>query len=412
MSNAPNFKSNTIWTGDNLRVIRGINSNTVDLLYLDPPFNSNRNYSAPVGSKAAGAAFKDMWTLSDIDENEHGELAERSPATYEVIRAAGVVAGKGMKSYLIFMGLRLLEMKRILKPTGSIYLHCDDTAGAYLKMLMDAVFGKENWRNTIVWCYTGPGSPKMRQFNRKHDTIHWYSNGDQWTFNKDDVRIEHVDGGPHAGGFLGELGKSTTEEYGNLGKVPESWWVQSKGNGLAIAARQRKQYTGYPTQKPLALLDRIIRASSNEGDVVFDPFCGCATTLVAAHNLGRQWIGCDLSKLAVKLVNERILEFDSLFVKAINPDGPPNRDDVKGIKHYRDNKHKLFGKQEGLCKGCNEAFPFKFMEVDHILPKSKGGTDAFKNLQVLCSHCNKSKGSKTMAEWNAWRKQKGFSTHE
>ena len=154
-----------------------------------------------------------------------------------------------------------------------------------------------------------------------------------------------------------------------------------------------------------SLLDRIIRASSNEGDVVFDPFCGCAATLVAAHNLGRKWIGCDLSPLAVKLVNERILEFDPLFARAINPDGPPNRDDVKGIKHYRDRKHHLFGQQEGHCKGCNETFPYQFMEVDHILPKSKGGTDAEENLQVLYSHCNKSKGSKTMVEWNAYKKR-------
>ena len=124
----PNFISGTVWTGDNRPVLRGMNSNCVDLIYLDPPFNSNRNYEAPIGSKAAGAAFKDMWTLDDVDVYEHGELADRNPAAYSVIEAAKQAHGKGMMSYLIFMAVRLIEMYRILKPTGSIYLHCDDAA--------------------------------------------------------------------------------------------------------------------------------------------------------------------------------------------------------------------------------------------------------------------------------------------
>ena len=392
----PNFKSGTIWTGDNLRILRGINSDTVDLIYLDPPFNSNRNYSAPVGSKAAGAAFKDMWTLSDVDENEHGELAERNPKAYDVIKAARTVAGKSMQSYLIFMAIRLLEMKRVLRESGSIYLHCDDTAGAYLKLLMDAVFGKANWRNTIIWGYEKP-RPAKSIWRRNHDTLYFYTGSDDYLFNKQ--RMPKLDG-------TFEMRKPFKRPDGTIwkpkepGKQAGSWWYDIPSFATRMSAKER---TGYPTQKPLALLERIIKASSNEGDIVFDPFCGCATTLVAAHNLGRQWIGCDLSPLAVKLVNERILEFDPLFAKAINPDGPPDRDDVTGIKPYRDNKRRLFGLQEGKCNGCNEMFPYQFMEVDHILPRSRGGTNAFKNLQILCSHCNRSKGSKTMAEWNAVR---------
>ena len=172
-----NWRNRTLWTGDNLAVMRGMNSESVDLLYLDPPFNSNRDYAAPIGSEAAGAAFKDTWSLSDVDQAWHGEIADRQPALYAIIDAAGVAHGKGMKSYLIMMAVRLLEMKRLLKPTGSIYLHCDPTASHYLKMLMDSIFGSRNYRNEIVWCYRGPGSPKMRQFNRKHDVIHWYSGG-------------------------------------------------------------------------------------------------------------------------------------------------------------------------------------------------------------------------------------------
>ena len=136
-----NFRNRTLWTGDNLDVMRGLNSETVDLIYLDPPFNSNRNYAAPIGSEAAGAAFKDTWTLSDVDEAWHGEIAEANPALYQVVGAARLSHGKGMQAYLTMMAVRLLEMRRLLKPTGSVYLHCDPTASHYLKQLMDVVFG-------------------------------------------------------------------------------------------------------------------------------------------------------------------------------------------------------------------------------------------------------------------------------
>ena len=146
-----NFTNRTVWVGDNLHVMRGINSECIDLIYLDPPFNSNQDYAAPIGSIAAGAAFKDTWTLSDIDVHEHGELADRNPAAYSVIEAARNASGKSMMSYLIMMAVRLIEMERILKPTGSIYLHCDPTASHYLKLLTDGIFGRQNFRNHIIW---------------------------------------------------------------------------------------------------------------------------------------------------------------------------------------------------------------------------------------------------------------------
>ena len=315
-----NWKNRTVWAGDNLNVMRGMNSASVNLIYLDPPFNSNRDYAAPIGSEAAGAAFKDTWTLSDVDEAWHGEIADRQPALYAIIAAAGLAHGKGMKSYLIMMAVRLLEMRRLLKPTGSIYLHCDPTASHYLKMLMDAVFGRANYRNEIVWCYTGPGSPGMRQFNRKHDTIHWYSMGDAWTFNGDAVRISH-DGKTKDNFKAGLRGSGFVEGKYDLaeGKIPETWWAQAKGNGLAIASRQKNQYVGYPTQKPIALLDRIIRASSNEDDMVLDPFCGCATALVAADRLNRQWAGIDLSPLAARLVLKRLRGDQRIAVRRCDP---------------------------------------------------------------------------------------------
>ena len=150
MKARPNFRNRTVWTGDNLDILRGMNSESVDLIYLDPPFNSNKTYSAPIGSKAAGASFKDAWTLDDVDEAWHGEIADRDPALYAIINAAGLAHSASMKSYLIMMAVRLLEMRRVLKPTGSIYLHCDPTANAYLRTLMDAVFGVQNFYAEIT----------------------------------------------------------------------------------------------------------------------------------------------------------------------------------------------------------------------------------------------------------------------
>ena len=177
----PNFKNRTLWTGDNLDIMRGLNSETVDLIYLDPPFNSNQDYAAPIGSAAAGAAFKDTWTLSDVDLAWHGEIAEANPALYRVIDAARQAHGKGMQSYLVMMAVRLLELKRLLKPTGSIYLHCDPTASHYLKLLMDTVFGARNFKNEIVWAYRKWGMSPNR-FMRNHDILLLYGNGEGSTF--------------------------------------------------------------------------------------------------------------------------------------------------------------------------------------------------------------------------------------
>ena len=183
----PNFKNRTLWTGDNLHVMRGLNSETVDLIYLDPPFNSNRDYAAPIGSAAAGAAFKDTWTLSDVDQAWHGEIAEANPGLYRVIDAAREAHGRGMQSYLIMMAVRLLEMKRLLKPTGSIYLHCDPTASHYLKLVMDTVFGHENFRNEIHWYYYNKMHDRRKKlFAAATDTILFYVKNAEvsFTFNQ------------------------------------------------------------------------------------------------------------------------------------------------------------------------------------------------------------------------------------
>ena len=390
-----NFENRTVWTGDNLDILRGINSESVDLIYLDPPFNSNRTYSAPIGSKAAGAAFKDTWTLDDVDEAWHGEIAERDPALYSVIGAAGLAHGKGMQSYLIMMAVRLLEMRRIMKPAGSIYLHCDPTANAYLRMVMDVVFGTANFRNEIVWCYRGGGVPKW-DFARKHDTIFRYSKGKDVTFNVDAVRVPYSDDSTDRLQYVARSFREsgTYESYrpNPKGKHPEDWWV------MQPIMPSSKERLGYPTQKPLRLLERIIAASSNEGDMVFDPFCGCATTLVAAETLGREWGGIDLSPLAVKLVDQRLQDHHGVFGQIIARTDIPKRTDFGKLPNYRTHRHTLYGRQEGHCNGCRVHFPFRNLTVDHIVPQSKGGTDHLENLQLLCGACNSKKGTGSQAE--------------
>ena len=451
-----NFAASTIWTGDNLPIMRGMNSDCVDLIYLDPPFNSNRHYEAPIGSKAAGAAFKDAWTLDDVDVCEHGELADRNPAAYAVLHAARQAHGTGMQSYLIFMAVRLLEMYRILKSTGSIYLHCDDTAGAYLKLLMDSIFGSGQTRGVIIWKRNSANNAG-RGYGRIADWILYYTKSKNFTWNQVFGRISeneareyrNIDskGRRYKGNDLTAPTTDLSRKFTWRGVTPgsargwaysleylEELWdaglihvkvdgrpslrghkkyldehpgskVQNIWTDILRVGNTAKERLGYPTQKPLALLDRIIKASSNPGDMVLDPFCGCATALVAAARIGRQWAGIDLSPLATKLVNDRIKSDNPLFNGPIALDTHPQRTDLGKLPNYRTHRHRLYGEQEGICVGCETHFPFRVMDVDHILPRSKGGTDHPDNLQLLCSGCNRSKGGKTMAEWRATNRE-------
>ena len=180
----------TIFIRDNLDVLRCIDDQTVDLIYLDPPFNSNKKYGSPIGSKEAGFHFKDMWYLSDTDESWWGELSDKHPDLYEIIHAVGCINGNKDKSYLIYMTMRLLEMHRVLKDTGSIYLHCDQIMSHSLKLVMDAIFGKKNFKNELVWCYNNGGQPKDR-FPKRTDHILFYSKTNKAPFYIDKVRVPY-----------------------------------------------------------------------------------------------------------------------------------------------------------------------------------------------------------------------------
>ena len=453
----PNWQNRTLWTGDNLDIMRGMNSESVDLIYLDPPFNSNQNYSAPIGSEAAGAAFKDTWTLSDIDEAWHGEIADKDPALYGIIDSAGHSHGKGMKSYLIMMAVRLLEMQRLLKPTGSMYLHCDPTASHYLKTLMDAIFGAKNFRNEIVWRRTNAKGLASTRFASNHDVLLYYAKTKEPSWNpqyqahdadyvkKSYRHVEPETGRRYRLDNLANPNKNRPNlTYEFLG-VTRVWrWtkermqkayedglvVQTKPGGVPSLKRyldeqkgravddlwmdfgsiqaSAKEHVGYPTQKPLKLLERIIQASSNKGDTVLDSFCGCATACVAAENLERQWVGIDLSPVAATLVKSRIKDEMGLFYDIHHRTDIPHRTDLGKLPSYKTHKHTLFGKQEGLCNGCRTAFPFQNFTIDHIVPQSKGGADHLDNLQLLCNACNSLKGDREHAYLiSALRKRDG-----
>ena len=412
-----------------------------------------------------------------MDEAWHGEIADRMPSLYAIIDAAGQAHGKGMKSYLIMMAVRLLEMQRLLKATGSVYLHCDPTASHYLKMLMDTVFGDENFRSEIVWKRTGSHGGAKR-WGPIHDTILFFTKGGTHNWNRifqpysqeyldayykledDRGRYQPVSltgsgvrmgdsGQPWRGidptavgrhwaiprAALGaafpdrdDLNSLTTQEQLDLldeaglihwperGTVPRHKRYVDESPGVPIQdivtdinPAGGGEDTGYPTQKPIELLDRIIRASSNEGDMVLDPFCGCATALVAADRLNREWVGIDLSPLAARLVLKRLRDDRGpLFDDVIHREDLPRRTDLGELPNYRTHKHTLYGQQEGICIGCRVLFPYRNMTVDHIIPQAKGGSDHLDNLQLLCGACNSMKGTGTQAEFLARLRRAGY----
>ena len=490
-----NVQNRTIFEGDNLHILRGIDSETIDLIYLDPPFNSNRTYEAPIGSEAAGAAFKDSWTLSDLDNAWHGQLAEREPALYSAISAAEFSHSLGMKAYLIMMGIRMLEMRRILKRTGSIYLHCDLTASHYLKTMMDAVFGKDNFRAEIVWKRHNAHNDKL--YGTIHEMIFYYSYGEKTIpdavriplsdervksysdsdkrgkYERADLTAKGGSGGesgqpwrgispgnrhwapPLTGKYAEYIEDNFIPSYRDIKSVHERLDILDKADLIHWSGRGKprlKRYLmpdagqppqsiwddilpvrgdedlEYPTQKPLALLERIIKASSMTDDIVLDPFCGCATTCIAAERLQRQWIGIDLSPKAVELVKMRLErevcldERNGILGQVIHRTDIPTRaveeepyqihiETLFGVQdraslvlsqvellQYRSYKHTLYGLQEGKCNGCEVLFPFRNLTIDHIVPRSKGGTNDPDNLQLLCGACNSTKGNRTQAE--------------
>jgi len=415
-----------------------MNSDCIDLIYLDPPFNSNRIFSAPVGSRAAGAAFDDMWKMKDVDWELLVRMTEQHPQLVDYITSIKKSHGEAMMSYITYMAQRLFEMHRVLKDTGSIYLHCDPTAGHYLKVVMDFIFGGKNFRNEIVWKRkTNVQNRGEHQLGRNHDVILYYAKGEKSPFYKkfapyDDAYIEktykhHDSRGryatfpcTHQAGseykFRGitrkwRFKKSRMTQMFKDGVLSQSkpgapfrykkYLDDAEGVPLQtiwsdIPPASGSELTGYPTQKPRDLLYRIIELSSMPGDIVLDPFCGCATTCVAAQHLHRRWIGIDLSPKTEELIKDRLKDDVGALFNDFTPyTSLPDRRDVKRMSK-RDARPILYGEQCGYCAGCKEHFKDRHLEVDHIIPKSKGGGDFFENYQLLCGNCNRIKGDRSM----------------
>jgi DNA modification methylase len=298
---------NRLYCGDNLEILATIEKESVDLIYIDPPFFSNRNYEIIWGDEAEVRSFEDRWE-------------------------------GGINVYIEWMKERVMELHRVLKPTGSMYLHCDWHAGHYLKVMIDEVFGYNNFQNEIVWCYS-IGGKSQRTFGRKHDIIFWYSKSNTWTFNSDDpaVRVSRKPNS-HMRTIVDDNGDTwqvktdakTGKEYRYpLDKVVNDYWTD-----FEQLNREDAERLGYPTQKPEALLERIIKASSSEGDLVLDAFCGCGTALVVAEQFKRRWIGIDISPSAIALIKNRLNKL-GVIEKDIDIIGmPKSAEDLKKFKPY------------------------------------------------------------------------------
>jgi site-specific DNA-methyltransferase (adenine-specific) len=360
---------NKLFYGDNLDVLReSVADGSVDLVYLDPPFNSNANYNILFKSKAGDGAdaqieaFEDTWHWNDKAEDAFDQVMRsgRTGAS-ELLRAMrGFLGDNDMMAYLAMMAIRLIELHRVLKPTGSLYLHCDPTASHYLKLLLDGVFGADMFRNEITWQRTSShndASQGLTRFGRMHDTVFFYTREKGATWNlqyapysqayiKQHYSNRMSDGRRYKTSDLtaAKPGGDVSYEWKGVRPPGGRYWAYSRANMEKFEAEGRLQYAaksgvprlrhfldempgvplgdtwvdippinsqaqerlGYPTQKPLALLERIIAASSNEGDVVLDPFCGCGTAVHAAQKLGRQWIGIDITHLAIHLIERRL----------------------------------------------------------------------------------------------------------
>ncbi len=272
----PELEPNRLLWGDNLHIMRQLPTESIDLIYIDPPFFSGRQYNVIFGDQNELRSFSDIWE-------------------------------GGMPGYLIWLNARLYEMKRVLKKTGSIYVHCDWHASHYIKQEMDKLFGHANFRNEVIWCYSGGGIPR-RDFAKKHDSILRYSKSSKYTFNADDVRQSYsseILSRPKSSyaehSYSSNPGAKTTGwDLNPKGKYPDDWFY------MAIVNPCAKERIGYPTQKPEALVDRLILASTNAGDVVADFFVGGGTTAVVAQRLGRRWIACDQSRVAVAITADRL----------------------------------------------------------------------------------------------------------
>jgi len=386
---------NKLFYGDNLDILRRkVKDETVDLCYIDPPFNSKRNYNQiynNIGTedRAQAQAFTDTWAWDDYAISGCAEILANDVGRFqapliELIKGLRAVLGEGsLLAYLVSMALRVTEIQRVLKSTGSFYLHCDPTSSHYLKLILDAIFCSQggNFVNEIAWCYELGGRVSKKTYGRRHDTILFYVKSDNYTFNFEDVldawsekgkaKFRHQDEKGRyrlIGRFLKdspikghrdvspEWEKTNPElvqrYYMKAGKAQVDFWNISPINQVS------PERLGYPTQKPEALLERIVKASSDAGDTVLDAYCGCGTTIAVAQRLKRKWIGIDITYQSIALVLRRLEKsFGPEVLETIHGDGiPQDMKSAEALAHKKDDRlRKEFEKWAVLTYTNNRA---------------------------------------------------------
>lgn len=364
---------NKLYYGDNLDVLRKhVRDESVDLVYIDPPFNSKRNYNQiynSIGSedRAQAQAFTDTWMWDNRANEGYQQIIANNegrfpPQSVELIKGlVGVLKKESLLAYLVSMTLRIAEIHRVLKQTGTFYLHCDPTASHYLKLVLDSVFVARggNFRNEIVWCYRGGGVPR-KDFARKHDVIFRYTktSNDDYTFNLDEVRVSYSEDVLSSLPSRYDKSYRTNKVYEGYrpnpkGKHPEDWWPIQP-----LMPSDQTERLGYPAQKPEKLLEPIIKASSNPGDVVLDAYCGCGTTIAVAQRLNRRWIGMDITYQSISLILRRLESghgkdvVDSVTLNGI----PSDMESAVALAHKKDDRlRKEFEKWAVLTYTNNRA---------------------------------------------------------
>jgi site-specific DNA-methyltransferase (adenine-specific) len=317
--------SNQIYYGNNLDVLQKyIKDESVDLCYIDPPYNSQKDYNQIYNNidgedKAQVLAFTDTWKWNEIVERYFDEITDLAfskgkyplKTQYLLLGLSNVLGKGGLLAYLVHITQRIVEIHRVLKPTGSFYLHCDKTACHYIKLILDSVFVSQggNFKNEIIWHYTGNSVPE-KCFPRKHDTIFLYTKQNISTIHFEDIlvpyspetekRYNHTDSDGRRYKISALRNGKQDIIYRKEGKYPDDTWD--------IPIARGKESLGYPTQKPEKLMERIIKASSNEGDTVLDAYCGCGTTIAVAHRLSRNWIGIDIIYQSISLIVKRLTD--------------------------------------------------------------------------------------------------------
>jgi site-specific DNA-methyltransferase (adenine-specific) len=405
---------NKLYYGDNLDILRTkVRDESVDLCYIDPPFNSKRTYNqiyTNVGQedRAQAQAFVDTWIWDDKAKDGYSQIISNhggrfTAQTIDLITGLRNVLKEGsLLAYLVSMTLRIVEVRRVLKPTGNFYLHCDPTSSHYLKLVLDGVFCSQggDFLNEIVWCYSHGGKSK-KHFGKKRDIIFWYSKAMEHAFNDDAVRIPMKSGVSSFGGRLetDEDGRKYRLVYGTKnskgetkyykyyldhGKIPEDYWTDINSLQSGVAER-----LGYPTQKPEALLERIIKAGSKEGDVVLNAYCGCGTTVAVAQKFNRRWIGMDITYQSISLILKRLEKnFGSEVAKAVVLDGVPrDMESATALAHKRDDRsRKEFEKWAILAYTNNRG----------IINEKKGGDRGIDGVAYILS--DESKAEKMLLQ--------------